>query len=48
MVMTLSKEEEIGAMYVNVYEALPQRIELIEMGHPQPRTPIQTGKLAAN
>ena len=35
-------------MYVNVCKDAPQRIALIEMGQPQPRKPIQTGKLAAH
>ena len=35
-------EVEIGSMYINACEAVPQRISLIEMGHPQLRTQIQT------
>ena len=34
--MTSAAEAEISAMYVNYREAVPQRIELIKMGHTQP------------
>ena len=42
MVILLAAEVKIGAMYINCHEALPQRIELIEMGHPQPSMTMQT------
>ena len=45
--MTSAAKEEIVEMYVNSHEAVPQRIALIEMGHPQPRKPIQTNNLDA-
>ena len=46
--MTSAAEAEIGAMYINAREAVPQRMTLSEMGHPQPRTPMQTNNLAAH
>ena len=47
-VMTSAAEAEIGAMYINAREAVPQRMTLSEMGHPQPRTPMQTDNSAAH
>ena len=47
-VMTSAAEDEIGAMYINAREAVPQRMALEEMGHPQPRTPMQTDNSAAH
>ena len=35
-------EAEIGAAYHNAQEACPMRQTLIELGHPQPPTPLQT------
>ena len=46
-VMTSAAEAEIGAMYINAREAVPARKTLEEMGHPQPRTPMQTDNTAA-
>ena len=43
----LAEEAEIGAMYVNSCEAVPQIIALLEMGHPQPRTQMKTDNSAA-
>ena len=42
IVMTSATEAEIGAMFINAREAVPQQMTLVEMGHPQPRTPMQT------
>ena len=39
-VMTSAGESEIGAMYINAREAVPQIMTLSEMGHLQPRTPM--------
>ena len=47
-VMTSESKAEIVVMYINLREALPTRKTLIEMGHPQPQTPIQTNNLAAH
>ena len=46
-VMTSACEAEIGAMYINGREAVPARKTLEELGHPQPRTPMQTDNTAA-
>ncbi len=45
--MSSVAEAELGALYLNVREALYLRQILTEMGHPQPRTPIQTDNLTA-
>ena len=47
-VMSSAAEAEIGAMYVNAREAVPCRRTLEEMGHRQPRSPMQTDNLAAH
>ena len=47
-VMSSAAEVEIGAMYVNAREAVPARKILDEMGHHQPRTPMQTDNSAAH
>ena len=47
-VMSSAREAEIGAMYMNAREALSARKTLKEMGHPQPRTPMQTDNSAAH
>ena len=46
-IMSSSIEAEIGAMYVNAQEAVPAPQSLNEMGHRQPRTPMQTDNTAA-
>ena len=40
-VMGSSAEAKIGAAYINSQEAFPIRTLLLELGHPQPDTPIQ-------
>ena len=47
-VMTSAAEAEIGAIFINVREAVPQRMTLIEMGQPQLRTPTQTDNSTAH
>ena len=47
-VITSAEEAEIGAMFINALDAVPQRMTLVEMGHPQPRTPMQTDNSAAH
>ena len=47
-IMSLAVEEDIGAMYVNAREAVPDRQNLNGMGHRQPRTPMQTDNTAAH
>ena len=44
--MTSAAEAKIGAMYINARETVPMRRTLEEMGHPQPRTPLQTENIA--
>ncbi len=46
-VMSSVAEAELGALYLNAREAVYLRQILTEMGHPQPRTPIQTDNLTA-
>ena len=46
--MKLKAEAEIGSMHVNARKSVPQIIELIGMGNPQSRTPIQTDKYSSH
>ncbi|KAL7485624.1 hypothetical protein ACHAW6_011216 [Cyclotella cf. meneghiniana] len=41
-VMSLAAEAELGTLYINTRKVIPLCHLLIEMGHPQPPTPIQT------
>ena len=45
--MGSSAEAEIGAGYINGQDAVPIRTTLIEMGHPQPPTPLQVDNTTA-
>ena len=45
--MSSAAEAELGALYINAKEAVHIRQMLREMGHPQPRTPIQTDNSTA-
>jgi hypothetical protein len=45
--MSSAAEAEIGALYLNAREATYLQQILIEMGHPQPPTPIQTDNTTA-
>ncbi len=45
--MSSAAEAELGAIFINAKEAVYLRQLLTEMGHPQPRTPIQTDNLTA-
>ena len=40
--MSSAAEAELGALYINASKAVPMRQLLVEMGHKQPKTPIQT------
>ena len=40
-VMSSAAEAELGAMFINAREAVPARITLEELGHKQPKTPMQ-------
>eukprot|EP00804_Cyclotella_cryptica_P003892 CCRYP_015767-RA/>CCRYP_015767-RA protein AED:0.49 eAED:0.46 QI:0/-1/0/1/-1/1/1/0/194 len=46
-VMSSAAEAELGALYINARKVIPLRHLLIEMGHPQPPTPIQTDNSTA-
>jgi hypothetical protein len=46
-VMASAAEAEVGALFVNAQDAVPIRNTLIELGHPQPPTPIQTDNSTA-
>ena len=47
-VMGLAAEAEIGAAYINGQDYVPMRTLLLELGHPQPATPIQVDRSTAN
>ena len=46
-VMTSAANAEIGALYLNLRQAIPARRLLEKMGHKQPPTPIQTDNTTA-
>eukprot|EP00804_Cyclotella_cryptica_P018482 CCRYP_004306-RA/>CCRYP_004306-RA protein AED:0.44 eAED:0.45 QI:0/-1/0/1/-1/1/1/0/116 len=46
-VMSSAAEAGLGALYINAREVIPLQHLLIEMGHPQPPTPIQTDNSTA-
>ena len=46
-VMSSAAEAKLGALFINAKEAVHMRRILDEMGHPQPRTPIQTDNSTA-
>jgi hypothetical protein len=46
-VMASATEAEFSALFRNARDAVPLRIDLIEMGHPQPATPIKTDNACA-
>ena len=48
LVKTLAAEAETGEIIINAREFVAQRMRLVEMGHPQPRTPIQMKNSAAH
>jgi len=45
--MSSAAEAELGALFINAKEAVYLRQMLTEMGHPQPKTPIQTDNTTA-
>ena len=47
-VMASATEAEMGGLFLNCQEAIPLRNALIEMGHPQPPTPVQTDNSTAH
>eukprot|EP00957_Ditylum_brightwellii_P062034 4707792-Ditylum_brightwellii.AAC.1 len=40
LVASSAAEAELGALFLNAYQAKPMCVALEEMGHPQPPTPI--------
>jgi len=46
--MTSAAEYEIGAAFTNAQSSLPIRQSLLDLGHPQPPTPICTDNSTAN
>jgi hypothetical protein len=46
-VMSSAAEAKLGALFLNIKEAVYLRQILSKMGHPQPRTPIQTDNTTA-
>ena len=46
-VMSSAAEAELGGLYINAREAVPMRKTLEELGHKQPRTPMQTDNSTA-
>ena len=46
--MVSAAESEIWAAFTNAQSALPLRQVLIDLGHPQPPTPICTDNSTAN
>ncbi len=47
-VMSSAAEAELGALFINAKTAVSIRHTLVELGHPQPRTPIQTDNSTAH
>ena len=47
-VMSSAAEAELGALFINAKTAVSMRHTLEELGHPQPRTPIQTDNSTAH
>ena len=46
-VMSSAAEAELGALFINCHEAIPEQHALEEMGHKQPPTPMQTDNTTA-
>jgi hypothetical protein len=47
-VMSSAVEAELGALFINTKMAVSMQRTLEELGHPQPRTPIQTDNSTAH
>ena len=47
-VMSSAAEAELGALFINAKTAVSMRQTLEELGHPQPRTPMQTDNSTAH
>ena len=46
-IMSVASESEIAGAYVNARIAIPIRITLLEMNHPQPATPLEVDNTTA-
>jgi hypothetical protein len=46
--MQSAAEAECGGLYMNAKEAVPMRITLEELNHPQPATPMRTDNSTAD
>jgi hypothetical protein len=46
--MSSAAEAELGALFINAKTAISIQQTLIELGHPQPRTPMQTDNATAH
>jgi hypothetical protein len=46
--MQSAAEAECGGLYMNAKEAVPMRITLEELDHPQPATPMRTDNSTAD
>jgi hypothetical protein len=46
-IMSAASESEIAAAYVNAKDGVESRITLMEMGHPQPKTPLEIDNTTA-
>eukprot|EP00536_Pseudo-nitzschia_multiseries_P009617 jgi/Psemu1/23703/gm1.23703_g len=46
-VMESAAVAKVASLFINAQEALPERQCLIELGHPQPLTPLKTDNMAA-
>ncbi len=47
-VMSFAAEAELGALFINTKTAISTRQMLVELGYPQPRTPMQTSNAMAH
>jgi hypothetical protein len=47
-VVASAAEAEVAGLFINAQDAVPERTTLIELGHPQPATPIRTDNSTAN
>ncbi len=47
-IMSSAVEAELGALFINAKTAVSLRQTLIELGHPHPRTPMQTDNATAH
>ena len=46
--MQSAGEAECGALYMNAKEAVPMRVRFVELGHPQPASPMRTDNSTAD